>query len=86
MGHDRESGFGSNAWAVAGSASTDGRSLLAGTAALLALSLLLLPQPSRGLSTGAAFQSFAQPNSLSHTLRIRQKIGVPFLFLMALAL
>ncbi len=30
MGHDRVSGFGSNAWAVAGSASTDGRSLLAG--------------------------------------------------------
>ena len=30
FGHDRDSGFGSNAWAVAGSASTDGRSLLAG--------------------------------------------------------
>jgi len=30
MGHDRESGYGSNAWAVAGSATTDGRSLLAG--------------------------------------------------------
>ena len=52
-------------------AGAKGRSLLAGTAALLALSLLLLPQPSRGLSTGAAFQSFAQPNSLSHTLRTR---------------
>jgi penicillin amidase len=30
FGHDRGSGFGSNAWAVAGSASADGRSLLAG--------------------------------------------------------
>lgn len=30
FGHDRESGFGSNAWAVTGAASADGRSLLAG--------------------------------------------------------
>lgn len=30
FGHDRESGFGSNAWAVGGYASADGRSLLAG--------------------------------------------------------
>ena len=30
LGHNHEQGFGSNAWAVAGSASTDGRSLLAG--------------------------------------------------------
>jgi acyl-homoserine lactone acylase PvdQ len=30
FGHDRDSGFGSNAWAVGGYASTDGRSLLAG--------------------------------------------------------
>lgn len=30
FGHDRDSGFGSNAWAVAGYASKDGRSLLAG--------------------------------------------------------
>lgn len=30
FGHDRDSGFGSNTWAVAGSATTDGRSLLAG--------------------------------------------------------
>jgi len=30
LGHDHEHGFGSNAWAVAGSASADGRTLLAG--------------------------------------------------------
>ena len=30
LGHNEEHGFGSNAWAVMGSASTDGRSLLAG--------------------------------------------------------
>ena len=30
LGHDWNMGFGSNAWAVAGSASTDGRSLMAG--------------------------------------------------------
>ena len=30
MGHDHDHGFGSNAWAVAGSATRDGRSLLAG--------------------------------------------------------
>jgi len=30
MGHDRDSGWGSNAWAVAGTHTTDGRSLLAG--------------------------------------------------------
>ena len=47
------------------------RPLLAGAAALMALSLLLVPQPNRGLSAGAAFQSFAQPSSLSHTLRTR---------------
>ncbi|MEQ1571133.1 MAG: penicillin acylase family protein, partial [Myxococcota bacterium] len=30
LGHDHDSGFGSNAWAVSGAASTDGRALLAG--------------------------------------------------------